>query len=279
MRIVAAFIGLALTQPCLAQPTAGGVLNARPQNPQIEGWSVTVGAAPIVGPAWQGSRDTVISIFPDLRVNFGDTAFASVPEGIGWNALNQGGWKAGPIVKVRFGRDEDGNGSPFVISGHSDALIGLGNIGAAAELGGFVEKRFGKKRQWSARVEARRGFGGHEGMVGDASFSYRLRSGRMIANVGPRISIASSDLAQTYFGIDAEQSAQSGLPLHRAKGGIVSYGLGGSLIRPLDSQSAITLFTSLEGLGSAAASSPLIRERGQKTQFTLGLGYGYRFGF
>lgn len=279
MRFPAALIALALAQPCLAQPI--DLDTQRPERPQgaaLDGWSVTVGVAPVVGPAWQGSRDMALSIFPDLRINYGDTLFASVPEGIGWNAINHEGWKAGPIVKVRFGRDEDGRGSPFVVTGSSNALVGLGDISATAEAGGFVEKRFGPRRQWRGRLEVRRGFGGHEGVVGDASLSYQLRSGRTIINVGPRVSLATKDFTQTYFGIDSEQSLRSGLAPYQPKGGLVSYGVGGTVIRPLDQRSAVTVFTGLERLGSVAANSPLVRERGQETQFSIGVGYGYRFG-
>ncbi len=238
---------------------------------------MTIGAAPVVSPAWQGSKDYVLSVYPDLRVNYGDTVFASIPDGIGWNAVNSGGWKAGPIAKLRFGRDEDGSGSPFAVTGGSDALVGLGDIGATAEIGGFVEKRFGQRQQWRGRIEARRGFGGHEGTVGDVSLSYQLRSGRTIVNIGPRATVASSGFTQTYFGIDSEQSVRSELAVYRPNGGLVSYGVGGSLVRPLDRRSAITAFSSLERLGGVAKNSPLVIERGRATQFTLGVGYGYRF--
>jgi outer membrane scaffolding protein for murein synthesis (MipA/OmpV family) len=262
--------------PALAQPEQPpAAASGRPTTD--EGWSVTIGAAPVVSPAWQGSKDYVLSVYPDLRVNYGDTVFASIPDGIGWNAVNSGGWKAGPIAKLRFGRDEDGSGSPFAVTGGSDALVGLGDIGATAEIGGFVEKRFGQRQQWRGRIEARRGFGGHEGTVGDVSLSYQLRSGRTIVNIGPRATVASSGFTQTYFGIDSEQSVRSGLAVYRPNGGLVSYGVGGSLVRPLDRRSAITAFSSLERLGGVAKNSPLVIERGRATQFTLGVGYGYRF--
>ncbi|RYG88257.1 MAG: MipA/OmpV family protein [Alphaproteobacteria bacterium] len=260
-----------LAQP--AQPTA-----APPGRPATDqGWSVTVGVAPVVSPAWQGSKDYVLSVFPDLRVNYGDSLFASIPDGIGWNAVNSNGLKIGPIAKLRFGRDEDGSGSPFAVTGGSDALIGLGDIDAAVEVGGFVEQRFGPRQRWRGRVEVRRGFGGHEGTVGDVSLSYQARAGRTIVNFGPRATVASEGYTRTYFGIDAAQSLGSGLAPYQPKGGLVSYGLGGSLIHPLDQRSAITAFSSLERLGGVAKDSPLVLERGQATQFTVGVGYGYRF--
>ncbi len=238
---------------------------------------MTLGLAPVVSPAWQGSKDFVLSIYPDLRINYGEAFFASIPDGVGFNAINANGWRAGPIAKLRFGRDENGSGSPFAVTGGSDALIGLGNIGLTAEVGGFVERRFGQRQQWRGRSELRKGFGGHEGAVGDVSLSHQVRSGRAILNIGPRATFATKGFTRTYFGIDADQSVRSGLSVYQPKVGLVSYGLGGSLIRPLGRHSAITMFSSLERLGGVAKNSPLVVERGQTTQFTAGIGYGYRF--
>ena len=104
MRYLLAAAALGLGQPCFAQtegpqpePFAG-----RPSYPSEAGWSVTIGLAPVLSPAWQGSRDMALSIFPDLRVNYGDVIFASIPEGLGWNAVNTNGWKAGPLAKGKI---------------------------------------------------------------------------------------------------------------------------------------------------------------------------------
>lgn len=279
MRILAVLLPLLLSAPAFAQSTERQTQpSGRPGGTASDEWAVTVGVAPIFGPAWEGSDDMILSIFPDVRINYGDEIFASVPDGVGWNAVNDNGWKAGPQAKLRFGRDEDGSGSPFAISGGSDALIGLGDVDATVELGGFVEKRLGANRQWSGRLEVLRGFGGHDGIVADASLSYQLRAGRAIVNVGPRATFATDDFTQTYFGIDADQALGSGLPPYRPDGGLVSYGIGGTLVRPLDQRSAITIFSSFELLGGVAADSPLVRERGGREQFSIGIGYGYRFG-
>ena len=279
MRTVIVALAVGLLQPCHAQANDSGselAISARPSAPP-DGWTLTLGAAPVLSPAWQGSKDMAFSIFPDLRVNYGDTIFASVPDGLGWNALNRAGWKAGPIVKVRFGRSEDNGGSPFLLSGGSDALLGLGDIPATAELGGFVEKRWGTSGQWRVRAEVRRGFGGHEGVLLDGSISYQVRLDRTIMSVGPRATAASGGFMSVYFGTDAGQSRLSGLAQYQPDGGLLSYGIGGTLVWPLDQRNTVTLFTGLDRLGSAAARSPLVGQRGQKTQISVGLGYGFRF--
>jgi MipA family protein len=275
MRALVATTALVLAHPGLAQ-TDGARPGPAPNRPIDRGqeWSVTIGIAPVWTPVWQGSREMALSVFPDLRINYKDVVFASIPDGLGWNAINRDGWKAGPLAKIRFGRDEQRGGSPFLITGKSDALLGLGNVGAAAELGGFVEKRSGA---WRGRIEVRRGFGGHQGVVADGSVVYQTRAGRAIINIGPRATMASKNYIDTYFGIDGVQSQRSGLRPYSPSGGLNSYGFSASVIRLINRRSAITLFSGVDRLGGEPGASPLVRERGRRTQFTLGLGYGWRF--
>lgn len=266
---------LAMAAPAIAQeqrPAVGGPPTA-PQD-----WTLTVGLVPIFGSAWQGSRDTALSIFPDIRVNYKDAIFVSVPDGLGWNAVNAEGWKAGPVIKPRVGRNERNGGSPFQLAGGSDALLGMGDIGFGGEAGGFVEKRFGPGNRLRWRIEVRQGFGAHEGIVGDVSLAIQARSGRAIISGGPRATIASRDFVQTYFGVDAAQAQRTGLAVSRPEGGLVSYGFGGAVVQPLDRRRVITLFGGADRLGGEPGGTSLIRERGQRTQFTVGLGYGMRFG-
>ena len=48
----------------------------------------------------------------------------------------------------------------------------------------FLEKRVGERQQWRGRMEARRGFGGHE-VSGRCLAVPQVRSGRAILNIGP----------------------------------------------------------------------------------------------
>ena len=154
----------------------------------------------------------------------------------------------------------------------------MGNVRAAAEAGAFVEKAAGPAGSWRIRAEVRKGMGGHEGVVGDVSISHRMRMGRTILSVGPRTTLATRQFMQTYFGVSADQSRRTGLALYSAEGGVLSYGVGGSVVRPIGKRSAMTLFAGYDRLGGPAGSSPLIEDRGQRAQFTIGLGYGFRLG-
>ena len=156
MRILALLALLAAFSLAAAPAHAQTVPTTNPPTPPMRplpmslvppGWNITIGAAAITSPVWQGSRDQALSLFPNLRVAYSDILFASVSEGIGWNAIRGDGWRVGPLIKPRFGRNESNGGSPFLIAGGSTALIGMGNVKFAGEAGGFVEKQLGARRQ------------------------------------------------------------------------------------------------------------------------------------
>jgi outer membrane scaffolding protein for murein synthesis (MipA/OmpV family) len=265
--------------PAPGLPTS--IQAAQPRPPAPKAWVLTIGFAPVVAPAWQGSRETALSVFPDLRVNYRDSLFLSIPDGLGWNAVNTDGWKLGPLAKIRFGRQESNGGSPFLLAGGSDALRGFGNVNLAGEFGGFAQKTFaaGKLR---LRAEVRHGVGGHDGLIADTNFVYANRSADMkwIYSAGVRATWADSDYTNVYFGVSPEQALAAGLPESRTGAGLVSAGLSASLTRPLGrfgKDGAVTLFTSADRLGDVVADSSLIRERGDRNQVSVGISYAYRF--
>jgi outer membrane protein len=263
-------------QSANAQSAPAQSIPARPPAPPT--WVLTVGVAPIVAPAWQGSRDTAFSIFPDIRLAYKDAVFASVQEGLGWNAINRDGWKIGPIARLRFGRRESTGGSPFLIAGGSDALRGFGNVGLAGEFGGFVQ--YSPNRRLALRTEVRQGTGGHEGLVAEPSLRFTDRAGPFRYSLTARSTFASAKYTQVYFGVTPDQAARAGLPAFQTGSGLVSAGLGATLTRPLGARGqhgALTLLAGYDRLGNAAANSTLIRERGRRDQLSIGLAYGYRF--
>jgi outer membrane scaffolding protein for murein synthesis (MipA/OmpV family) len=283
-KVVLVMMGSLLPAVAMAQPAPGIPQSAqalpRPRQPN---WVLGVGVAPLYTPVWQGSRDMGLSIFPDLRLNYRDDVFLSVPDGLGWNMVNRDGWKLGPVVKLRFRRQERNGGSPFLLSGGSDALLGMGDVGAAGEAGGFAQKSLagGKVR---LRAEVRQGFGGHDGLLADTTLGWSDGIGGPQSGwrygLGVRAAFGGRDFTNTYFGVNAVQAAATGLAETTTGGGLVSAGVNGSLtklIGPMGRYGAITLFASHDQLGDVVARSSLIRERGQRGQTAIGLSYGARF--
>lgn len=284
IRVFGGFALLVASGAALAQPAPGVPQSAQTaQRPRQPDWTLGVGVAPLLAPVWQGSRDVGLSIFPDLRLNYRDDVFLSVPDGLGWNLVNRDGWKLGPLVKLRFGRRESTGGTPFLVAGGSDALLGMGDVGLAGEAGAFAQYSVagGKLR---LRAELRQGFGGHEGLVADTSIGWNdaiggVRSGWRYG-LGVRAAYGDSDFTNVYFGVDAAQAARTGLAVAATGSGLVSAGVNGSLTRligPFGRDGAVTLFMSHDRLGDTVARGSLVSERGQRGQTAVGLSYGYRF--
>lgn len=258
--------------------TSAALAQAPPGRPAPKDWGLSVGLAPIYAPIWQGSRDYGLSVFPDLRFAYKDRVAFSIPDGLTWNVVNRDGWKLGPVVTPRFGRRERNGGSPFLVSGRSDALRGLGNVDFAAELGGFAQ--YNLTPQLRARAEVRRGFGGHEGVVAETTLGWQDRAGDFFYGLNANASFANAAFTNVYFGVTPGQAAESGLPTFRTGSGLVSAGVSGTLTRPLGRfgrDGAVTLITSYDRLGDVVGDSSLLRQRGRRDQLLVGLSYSYRF--
>lgn len=259
--------------------TAGVSAEAFAQGPgEADGWSLSLGAGLILAPSYLGDDAYQLSAVPSLRVSYGDDFFASVQDGLGYNVIRADAWRAGPIAAYDFGRDEDG-GSPFVIAGDdSDDLEGLGDVDGTIELGGFLEY---DTRPLTARIELRQGVNGHEGLIGELS----LRTGArlvitnqpVIIRVGPEATLVDDAYNDTFFGVDAAQSAASGLDEFDADGGLLSYGVGSSVVIPFDDRVSAVGFLGYKRLAGDAADSSLVEDRGSADQATLGFFLNYMF--
>ncbi len=258
---------------CVSAPahaSAGGGPPAR-----AEGWSFSAGLAPVIAPIYSGADEYGLSVYPDLRVAYGDKFFASVPEGIGYRVVNARYLKAGPIARIRFGREAETGGSPFLISGGTSDLDGFSDIAAAAEIGGFAELG---ARSFSLRSELRRGFGGHRGIIADLSASYAARTAGAVISVGPRATLASDDFVSVYYSVDPAAALASGLAAYDPGGGLVSVGAGVTIVRPLTAHTSLAVIAGYDRLTGDAARSPLVRDRGDADQASVIVAFSWKFG-
>jgi outer membrane scaffolding protein for murein synthesis (MipA/OmpV family) len=237
-------------------------------------WTVTVGAAVVGSPRFEGSERMRAMALPFFDVRFRDLFFASFNEGVGVNLLSRDivgtgveGLAAGPLLRWRFGRDQDA----------APVLRGLGDVDFAGEAGAFVSYTFQNIAR--LRVEARRGFGGHEGTLVDGSFSLIGRFGDVMVSVGPTLSWASGAFNQTYFGVTPQQSARSGLAVYTPGSGLRSFGVNGTIGWRVTESIGVTAFGGWSRLQSVATDSPIIRAGGNPNQFSVGGAVTWRFGF
>lgn len=243
-----------------------------------DGWNISAGAGLLVSPSYLGDDEYQFMAVPNIRMTYADKFFASIQEGAGYNLINNKHWRVGPLVRYDFGRDEDGDNTFRVGGDDTNDLRGLGDVDGTVELGGFIEY---KMQPVSAKVEILQGVGGHEGMSGSAGLKYngrtQLKQKALMYSFGSEIKFADSNYHEAYFGVDVGQSVASGLAQYKPDAGILTYGVGASIIMPITDKVATVLFTNYNRLGDEAANSSLVEERGSANQGTAGLFINYSF--
>ncbi|MCF6116845.1 MipA/OmpV family protein [Mesorhizobium muleiense] len=233
-------------------------------------WYLTVGATGLVAPDFEGSKNYILSAQPIISLGKAGPAarFTSRNDNISLGLIDEGGFRAGLAGKILFSRDGD----------DADELRGLDPVRWGGEAGGFFE--FYSLDWLRARAELRHGIRAHSGFVADiAADAFHDVTPEVRISGGPRVSFASSDYFDAYYGVDAGEAIASGLSRYRPDGGVKSAGLGGAVTWKVTEPMTASLFAEYSRLMGPAADSSLVKERGSRDQFTIGVSTTYRFDF
>jgi outer membrane scaffolding protein for murein synthesis (MipA/OmpV family) len=219
-----------------------------------------LGGGGLVGPAYEGADDYLISPLPFVRLHY-----LRLPHVGAFGGGPEAGLSIGPSFRFVPERDDD----------DYSELEGLGDVDAAFELGGTISYRLD---MWRGFATARHGFGGHDGIVGELGVDAIVEpTSRLTVSAGPRLHFADSDYLDTYLGVTAAQSAASGLSEFDPDGGLKGVGVEAEARFALTPRWSIVGSAGYERLVGDAADSP-ITEAGSENQFTAALGLTYRFG-
>jgi outer membrane protein len=253
---------------CLA---IAGLMSAPPAAAQAPGeqpagdWRFAVGAAVFGAPEYEGANEYQVRAFPSAEVRYRDLAFLSVREGLGWVAVRSDRFRAGPLIKYRFEREED----------DSPALSGLGDVEGTIEAGGFAELDVGPVEFVG---EVRQGLNGHEGLIAETGLSWgRPVLDRLFFAISPHVTWADADYTNAYFGISPAQAAASGYPVYAAGSGFKDIGVRVVLACSLSDRWALSFLAGVKQLLGDAADSPLVEGAGSQTQGMAALSLTYKF--
>jgi outer membrane protein len=220
-----------------------------------------------------GSKQTVVGVVPGARYQFeGSQRF------IEWygpladaNVLDSKSWQFGPALNLRFGRsdvdDEVVAKLPDIdmtIEGGlalSYTYIDPGSIPYRLRVGAVALVDLGNK------------FSGFDDTFYASLWVPLSRS--VIAGFGVGTSWASASYHQTYFGITPAGSTASGLPVYTPGSGIRQWYAWPAVVVPLTPNWILGAAAFYQRLTGDAAASPIVRERGDPNQWTVGLGLGY----
>lgn len=195
------------------------------------------------------------------------TVSLDTDDGLTWSALNTNGFTAGPYINYVAGRE--GNGS----------LRGLRDVPDMAEVGGFIQ--YAPADFWRVYAQLGQAVGGgrdQSGVLGKlgGELGYPLGGG-IIGSTGLMAHFADARQTQTFYGVDAKESAASGFQPYNASAGFQNLTLTQSFEFPLDSRWSLLTSASWVHLVGSAANSSIVKETGDVNQGQVQTAISYKF--
>jgi outer membrane scaffolding protein for murein synthesis (MipA/OmpV family) len=231
---------------------------------QSGNWDITLGAGIAGVPKYPGAKDYHAQPLPLVSVTYRNTFFFG-PSGLGMNAINWNGFRAGPVLGFQGGRNQSDD----------PHLKGLGDIQPSLTAGMFASYRMGPFEVGGTVRQAV--VHTNNGLVGRVQLDYLrpIIANKLALDVGPEIDLGDSQYERSWFGISSTQSARSGLPAFAPGGGVTD--VGGHLIFNYRYSEHILFraFGDVREFVGDARNSPIVQS---KTQTIIGIGIAYRWG-
>jgi len=220
-------------------------------NGKSSAWSVTLGAGALVRPTFEGSDRYFVSPIPFVSVNYNDMISLDTS---GLNAYwHKDGLKIGGGLTYNLGRFE---GSNSVFTQGDERLNGLGNIPAALGLRGFANYKLGPVVLGATLTKYLAE--GNNGLLIDGLVELPVRLGDRTTLTGRLFATwADHSYMQTWFGVTAGQSINSGYGIYQAESGIKNVGLGINLRHQLGTNWMLSADARLVRLTGSADYSPM----------------------
>jgi outer membrane protein len=233
-------------------------------------WYLKVGVSGFSAPKFEGASSNEFKFSPLISIGRQGTGprFSSRNDNPSFALVDNGGFRAGIVGRYVPERDE----------GDDKDLRGLKKVKWGAEIGGFAEVY---PTDWlRARAEVRQGIRSHDGLVADVAIdAFTDIAPDLQLSGGPRATFATGGYFDSYYGVNDQQAAASGLTPYDPSAGLQSYGVGTALTWNATENLSTSAFAEYKRLAGPAADSSLVREKGSKNQFLIGLSASYKFNF
>jgi outer membrane protein len=258
--LTAAAAALVGSTPALAQDSGGGVT--------IFGRTVSASLKARVSPDYMGSDD--YRVVPAGSISLSkpgeDSRFSAPDDGASLTLVGGDALAAGLTGRVRGPRDG------------KDDLQGFDDVDWTVEAGGFVN--WWVTDSLRTRLEVRRGFGGHEGVVVDVGADVVSVGDRLTLSIGPRFRWADDEYARAYFGVTPQEAARSpfAIAAYNPDGGASYAGVLASADYRWNDHWSITADADYRKLLGDAADSPIVAQLGSEDQYSASIGVRYSFG-
>ncbi|WP_148716099.1 MipA/OmpV family protein [Chitinolyticbacter meiyuanensis] len=254
-------LSLLLSAPLLAQP-----LDLPGSLPNLAGIGVGMTSD------YSGSNDTMVGVVPGLRYVTADGHLLELYGPYAQYNLGQlQGWQWGPALSLRLGRENVDD----------EVVARIHEIDTTLEAGGFVGYEYLNRDGYPWRARAGVAVLTNAGVVYGGARA--TATGTLWLPVSPRVMVGgglgaswvSADFNRTYYGVTDADAAASGLPGYTPGGGLQQwYGWLGMIVQLTPSWYGGAM-AFLQRLSGDAGASPIVTERGDRDQWTYGVGLGY----
>ncbi|MFP5077979.1 MipA/OmpV family protein [Rhizobium sp. YIM 134829] len=224
-------------------------------------WSLILGAGASYEPEYEGADSFKISPIPLVVFTYGKWLEID-PTGVTIRAFERDGFALAAKVGYEDGRDED----------DADRLDGLGDIDFAATVGA---KAYYTWNGLEVFAQIDQTIDGSESLIGTIGAEYQAPvTEQLILGAGVEATIANDKHMEAYFGVNAAQSARSGLPEYEAEGGLKRVDVSASATYLVNENWLIRGEAGVGFLTGDAADSPIVEK---KVQPSASLFVGYKF--
>jgi outer membrane scaffolding protein for murein synthesis (MipA/OmpV family) len=224
--------------------------------PDFPKWRIRIGPSVSFQPRYDGADSYVVVAGPTIDIRYRDLFFLSTGEGLGVNVLRGPNWRAGIAISYDLGRRA---------ADDIDHLHGMDNINPAPSAHLFGEYVVSKSFPLVLRADLRRDIGGDNGWVGDLGAYLPMpgSSEKFTWFAGPTVEFADGRYMNSWFGVNAAQSARSGYAPYHASAGVKSAGLGVAATWMPAKHWYVTGNAAYQQLFGSAARSPLTQKAGE----------------
>ncbi|PYE86590.1 MipA/OmpV family protein [Phyllobacterium leguminum] len=224
-------------------------------------WSLIVGGGGAYKPKYEGSDEFEVSPIPFIIFKYGDWLEID-PGGVSVTVLDTNGFTLDAKVGYESGRDED----------DGDRLKGLGEIDAGATVGAKLAYDLGPVELYAGIDQT---IGGSKSLLGTFGAEYSAPvTERLVLGVQAEATWANEEHMQAYFGVDAAQSARSGLSEYKPGAGIKRVDFSASATYALSENWMVRGQAGIGVLTGDAADSPVVEK---KMQPSVSAFVGYKF--
>jgi MipA family protein len=228
-------------------------------DPFSDKWKFALGGVVVNGPRYPGSRYDFTRGLPLVSVSYGRFFLGAVPgsgapAGAGAYLLHTEHWAIGLDVGGDSRKPRRATDDPI--------LRGWGDIPGTARAGVFASYT----KDWlSVRGSISDAVAHHEGALASLAVEAKYHATqRLTLSIGPEVTWANNQYAQTYFGISAAQSEIAGIAPYRAKSGINTVGGSAGASYMLTDHWSLGAHVSYGRLQGDAANSPVTTDKTQR---------------